>query len=275
MPADRSPAFAPRSPVRSLAYRGLLALAHALYRAGNGALFTAAGLLRRDELDAASIDQYRVFNISAMEVDAGLSYAEQHFYQRFLRRDDRVLLAGCGTGRDLIGVHALGCHVTGLEPIAEVVQLARQHLSRRGISATIDTGRVQSAELGGPYNAVIFSNGCYALLQGSPVRVAALSRVAKHLTADGRVIVSYHPATRQSAAGRWLTRTAAILSGADWIPESGDTFERDLFVPGLIRFHHGFTPSEFARECEAAGLAVRADEGYDEGYRFAVVERSA
>jgi len=273
MPADRSPAFAPRSPVRSLAYRGLLALAHALYRAGNGALFTAAGLLRRDELQTASVDQYRAFNISAVEVDAGLSPAEQHFYGRFLRERDRILLAGCGTGRDLIGLQVLGYHVTGLDPVAHVVARAREHLARRGLSAPVETGLIQTAELGGRYDAVIFSNGCYSLLQGSVVRIATLRRVAEHLAPGGRVIVSYHPAKPQSRAGRALVRASARLTGADWHPEPGDTFSRDLYTPGLIRYHHAFAPTEFARECEAAGLALVADEQYSEGYVFAAAER--
>ena len=269
MAADRPAPFVPRGRLRSLAYRALLASAHGLYKAGNGCLFTAAGLLRRDELQSASVDQYRVFNVSAVEVDAGLSPAEAHFYRRFLHPRDRVLLVGCGTGRDLIGLQTLGYDVTGLEPIAELVELARGHLARRGMAATIETGLIQTAELRGRYDAVIFSNGCYSLLQGSAERIATLLRVAKHLVPGGRVIVSYHPARHQSPMGRRLTRAAARLTASDWTPESGDTFSRDLLIPGLIRYHHAFTPGEFARECEAAGMTLVADERYDEGYCFA------
>lgn len=254
-------------------YRALLSASHALYKAGNGCLFTAAGLLRRDELQAASVDQYRKFNVSAVDVDAGLSPAEEDFYGRFLRARDRVLLAGCGTGRDLIGLQVRGYDVTGLEPVAEVVALAKQHLARRGIVAPVETGLIETAVLRGPYDAVIFSNGCYSVVQSSAVRIAALRRVAEHLAPGGRVLVSYHPAARQSRIGRWLTRAAVRLSGSDWVPETGDTFSRDVFVPGLVRYHHGFAPGEFAHECDAAGLTLLADEQYSEGYFFAAAER--
>ena len=273
MVANRPRSFAPNTPVRALIYRALVASAHTLFKAGNGCLFIAAGLLRRDELQQASVDQYRDFNVTAQEVDAGLSPAEQTFYGRFLRSHDRILLAGCGTGRDLIALHALGHDVTGLEPVADVVELARQHLARRGVSQPVLTGLIQSVPLNGSYDAVIFSNGCYSLLQGSAQRIATLRRVTQHLTPGGRVIVSYHPAKHQSPIGRWLTRTTARLSAGDWIPEPGDTFSRDLFVPGLIRYHHAFGPQEFARECEAAGLTLLADEMFGEGYRFAAAER--
>lgn len=273
MPGDRRATFVPRGPVRGLLYRALLASAHGLYRAGNGCLFTAAGLLRRDELQAASVDQYRKFNVSAIDVDAGLSPAEEYFYRRFLRARDRVLLAGCGTGRDLMALQVRGYDVTGLEPVAEVVALAKQHLARRGLVAPVETGLIETAELRGPYDAVIFSNGCYSVVQSSAVRVAALRRVADQLAPGGRIIVSYHPAAQQSRIGRWLIRAAARVSGADWVPERGDTFSRDVAVPGLVRYHHGFAPGEFARECDAAGLAVLADEQYSEGYFFAAAER--
>ena len=272
MPADRGGVFAPRGKLRGLVYRALLASAHGLYKAGNGCVFAAAGVLRRDELQAASVDQYRRFNVSEIDVDAGLSPAEQHFYGRFLRERSRVLLAGCGTGRDLIGLHLLGHDVTGLEPVADVVALARGHLERRGISAPIENALIESSEVRGPFDAVIFSNGCFSLLQGSERRVAALRRVAARLAPGGRIVVSYHPSRPQSNIGRWLTRMSARMSASDWVPERGDTFTRDLYVPRLIRYHHAFAPGEFARECEGADLVVLADEPYGEGYVFAVAQ---
>ncbi len=275
MVAEQPPAFVPHTPVRAAVYRALLASAYGLYKVGNGCLFTAAGLLRKNELEAASVDQYRIFNVSAFDVDAGLSFAEQLFYGKFLRDRDRILLAGCGSGRDLIALKELGYDVIGLEPVPEVVELARRHLARRGISAPVQTGLIQSAELSGSYDAVIFSNGCYSLLQGSTLRIATLRRVAQRLTPQGRIIVSYHPARRQSRFGRWLTRAAVQLSAGDWNPEPGDSFSRDLFVPGLIRYHHAFAPHEFASECEAAGLTMLADEMFSEGYRFAAAEQRA
>jgi SAM-dependent methyltransferase len=269
MPGSELRPFVPQAPARAVAYRVLLACAHGLYKAGNGCLIVAAGLLRREELQAASVEQYRVFNLTAFDVDAGLSAAERHFYGKFLRDKDRVLLAGCGSGRDLIALLSMGYDVTGLEPVPELVELARGHLKRRGLSAAVCAGLIQTADLNGPYDAVIFSNGCYSFLQGSAVRVATLRRVARHLARDGRVIVSYHPAKHQSRLGCWLARASARVGKADWVPEPGDTFSRDLHVPGLVRYHRAFRPEEFARECQAAGLDVLADELFDEPFRFA------
>jgi SAM-dependent methyltransferase len=275
MRRNESQPFVPQAPARAAAFRVLLSCAHGLYKAGNGCLIVAAGLLRRAELQAAAIDQYRDFNLTAIEVDAGLSPTERHFYARFLRDRDRVLLAGCGSGRDLIALRSMGYDVSGLEPVSELVELARGHLTRHGLSAAVHAGLIQTAHLEGPYDAVIFSNGCYSFLQGSDVRVATLQRVARHLARDGRVIVSYLPARHQSRLGRWLARASARVGSADWVPEPGDTFARDLCVPGLVRYHRAFQPEEFARECQAAGLDVLADELFGEGLRFAAAAASA
>lgn len=267
--------FCPRSPGRRLAYRALLAFAHAAHKLGNGALFTAAGLLRRDELQTASVEQYRIFNLSDLEVDGGLTSSERNFYPRFIEPGGRVLLVGCGTGRDLIALQELGYDVVGLEPITALVEIARQHLARRGSAARVRAGLVQSAELGGPYDAAIFSNGCYSFMPGTAERIAALRRVAGHLSRRGRIIATYypHPPVPQSAAGRWLTRAAARLSGADWTPERGDTFSRDSALRDIVRYHHAFAPAEFAAECEQAGLQVIADEPSADGQMFAAAER--
>ncbi|RPI57050.1 MAG: class I SAM-dependent methyltransferase [Acidobacteria bacterium] len=266
---DRPQELVPQSTVRAVIYRGLLASAHALHKAGNACLAAAAGFLRRDELQAVSIGQHRLFALSPLEVDAGLSPGEARFYGKFLRDGERVLLVGCGSGRDLLALLSRGYQVTGLDPLAEVVELARAHLARRGMSAPVLAGFIQTAELGGPYDAVIFSNGCYCFLQGVDVRVATLIRTATHLAPHGRIIVSYYPAGRQSRFGRWLTRASARIGSADWVPEPGDTFSRDALQPALVRYHHAFEPQELARECESAGLRMLADEHCEEGCRFA------
>jgi SAM-dependent methyltransferase len=272
MAADQPPGFVPRGRLRALVYGALLASAHALHKMGNGFLFTAAGVLRRDELQAASIDQYRFFNISTADVDSGLTPGEREFYPRYLRPGDRVLLVGCGTGRDLIALRELGYDVTGLEPIQELVDIARMHLARRGMSAPLLTGPIQTADLNGTYHGVIFSGCCYAMMQGEALRVATLKRLLNHLDPNGRVIISYQGGG-QSGLGHWVTRVSARLTRADWSPEPGDTFTRDFAVAGLIRYQHAFAPSEFARECEAAGLNLFADEWFDDGCRYAAAER--
>jgi SAM-dependent methyltransferase len=260
--------------MRSGLYRVLWACALGLHKAGNAFVFIAAGLLRRDELRAAGQEEWSTFNPSAADVDSGLTPDECQFYVRFLRRSDRVLLVGCGTGRDLLALRSMNYDVTGLEQIPAVAESARGHLARRGIEGTVQTGFIQTAELNGTYDAVIFSNGCYSYLHHSRERVKTLARIKAHLSADGRVLFSYLPFKRQSQIGRWLTRLAAVLGRTDWVPEPGDIFSAEL-TTGVIRYEHDFEPHEFARECASAGLQVVSDVESRDLLRFAVATRIA
>jgi SAM-dependent methyltransferase len=268
---DQSRRFGPKPGVRSIAYRLLWACSDAFLRAANGCLFIAAGLLRLDERQSASREEWRRLNLSSYDVDAGLTPAEREFYSKFLKQSDRVLLVGCGSGRDLLALRLLGYDVTGIDQVPTLVEAALGHLARHGITAPVRTGEIEAADIDGSYDAVIFSGGCYSYLSSSRTRLAALARVRASLGHDGRVLVSYHTHRQQSGIGRWLTRISARLSGADWSPEAGDTFWRHHLVPGVLSYCHVFEREEFQRECTTAGFNVLAQERFDDLFCYAAM----
>lgn len=265
--------FAPKGAARSFGYRLLWTCSDTLQQAANACLYLAAGLLRQDDLKAASQARWRQFNTSADDVDAGLEMWERRLYGNLLRPSDRVLLVGCGAGRDLIALRKLGCDVTGLEQTPELVELGREHLVRHGVTATLLTGFVETFDFDGSYDAVIFSSGCYSCLCQSASRVAALARIKARLSPDGRVIISYPMLVRRSPWSVRLTRIGARLGRADWRPESGDSFSRDHPAPRILRYQHLFNPGEVARECAAAGLRVILDEATASSFHCAVAIR--
>jgi SAM-dependent methyltransferase len=247
---------------RASLYRALWASSALPGSFGNAFLYLAAGLLRADELDAAARDEWIDFSISDEDVDAGLSRGERQFFEGHLRSGDRVLLVGCGAGRDLLALGRLGYHVDGLDHSPQVIAIARAHLARHGAAVVLHTGTIESAALDRRYDAVIFSNGCYSLVRGARRRAAALARVADHLVRGGRVLISYHGFTRQSALGLWLLRTSARVARAGWSAEPGDVFWRHR--PGrTLRYRHHFTRGELIAEIEAAGFRPVADEHAD------------
>jgi SAM-dependent methyltransferase len=261
--------FAPDGRIRAALYSVLWRCSEIGGRPGNAFLFVAAGLLRADELHLARQEEWSDHNASVPAVDFGLWGDEQRFYERFLRPSERVLLAGCGTGRDLIALSAMGYDVVGLDQSPAAVELARMHLARRGMSVPVRTGDVESAELDDNFDAVIFAGGCYSFVRDSQVRIAALRRIRAHLPPGGRVLLFYHPFTGQSRIGRWLVRTSARLARADWSPEPGDVFSRYRSNSRAVRYRHDFEPAELAAECAAAGLRVVADEEFKPVLRFA------
>lgn len=248
--------FTPAGRIRSLGYRLLWTAANALQRSANGCLCVAAGLLRRDELRAMSQTQWSGFCTSADDVDGGLYPWERRLYERVLHTSDRMLLVGCGAGRDLIALRERGFNVTGLEQTPELVELAREHLARRGLTGDVSTGFIETWPLDGPYDAVVFSNCCYSYVHPSASRVATLARIKSRLTPQGRVVILYTGLAHRSLLAARLTGLATRLSGADWRPEPGDSFSRDYHSESVLRYEHVFLPGEVANECAEAGLRV-------------------
>jgi len=252
--------FAPAGPLRSLGYRMLWICSDTFQKAANACLYLAAGLLRQDDLRTASLVRWTADGISAPDVDAGLEKWERHLYGEVLRPLDRVLLVGCGSGRDLFALCELGYNMTGLDQAPEVVNLAQHHLASRGLTATVLAGFVETVTLDDPYDVIVFSNGCYSSLQSFALRVATLARMKGRLTENGRIVIAYRGFEHQSPLSLWLTETSAHLARADWRPEPGDVFSRDHSGDRILRFDHRFRPGEMARECAAAGLRVIRDE---------------
>jgi SAM-dependent methyltransferase len=244
--------------VRRLLVAAIVGLARTLDRGVTVCAFVAAGLLRLEGLARHTGENWRQYGATQTEADvaAGLFHWEQAFYGRFLKPGERVLLVGCGTGRDLLPLLEQGYRAEGLEPVAACADLARARVARRGIAAAVHTGDVTRAALPGRFDAVIFSWLCYSYIPGRATRVATLARVREHLAPQGRVLVSYVLAEPPPRRLPWrLARLASRLSGADWRPEYGDVF---LARPDTRRLHfeHQFRPAEIEAEARAAGFEI-------------------
>ncbi|MGE0393264.1 MAG: methyltransferase domain-containing protein [Vicinamibacterales bacterium] len=219
----------------------------------------AVGLTGNDTIERQLDRQFAGFEDSAAEVDGGLRTSEQLVYGRHLAPGSRVLLAGCGAGRDLFGLTALGHDVTGLECAADLAAAARAHAARLGIRCTVHGGRVQDASIEGRFDAVILAPACYSYIRGRETRVRTLVRLRQALSPGGRLIL--HAIRLQRPQPRlplWAMRTAAWASGAGWRPEPGDVYTDDHSLPKRLRFHHAFADGELEDEARRAGLAPDA-----------------
>jgi SAM-dependent methyltransferase len=252
--------FAPTGPLRRAAYRWLWTAADGLQKAANACLYLAAGLLRPEELRAASRHCWEAYNAASRADDSGLDAWERRFYGAWVRPGNRVLLVGCGSGRDLVGLIELGCQVTGLDASRVAVARAADRLSRRGIAAPLLTSDVETAELEASYDVVIFAPVTYAYIPQHAARVRTLARLRAHVQHDGRVLLTYLERRGPSPRSLRLVQWAGRLVGHGWHPEPGDCLAREFSAPRLLRYEHHFTPEEIARECEAAGLCVVHDE---------------
>ncbi len=252
--------------LRSGMYRCLYELGRTLERAAKVVYYAAAGTMRLEDLEVAIRRDWREFGEEdpATDVAGGLMKWEQEFYPRFLKPDDRILIVGCGTGRDLIALLDLGYRADGLDVVPECTAIARLHLQRRGLTANIYTGPIETTSLPGRFDAFIFSWFCYGYIPQSRTRIRVLRKVKDHLNPGGRILISYVPATR--GPRRFpvrVARIAARLCGSGWQLEHGDLVRLTSSMHGL-HYEHLFRPQELEEEAQAADLSVVFHKGGSE-----------
>jgi SAM-dependent methyltransferase len=251
---------------RSL-FVGLFSCARIFERAANFIFYAAAGSARLADVRAAI---QREWDGQAADSDAyiasGLMPWEREFYLAFLKPDDRILLIGCGTGRDLLALRELGYRAEGLDVGPWCTARARAVLEARGLSTAVHTGAIETADVPGPFDVLPFSWFSYSYIPQSAARIDVLRKLRDHLIPGGRVLITYEPA--RTAPRRWPIRLARLvgrLSRSDWRLEYGDVVR--LGDPGRYfeHYEHRFTPDGLADEVRAAGLTVAFHEAGEIG----------
>jgi SAM-dependent methyltransferase len=240
--------------------------ARTLERGASASMYFAAGMLRLDDLRGAIANRWVDFGHDEDFVGSGLMSWERDLYDRFLKAGDRILVVGCGTGRDLLALLKQGCRAEGLDVAPETIAVTREMLAKAGFHPDLYTGRIETVELPERFDVFTFSWFCYGYIPGSAARIAALRNVAAHLNPGGRVLISYNfaegpPRSRSMA----LTRFAARLTRSDWRPEPGDVV---IQTPGdhrAIHYEHQFVDGELEHEARAAGLKVIFHERRNQG----------
>ncbi len=245
----------------------LLRSAARTFELASGALtHLAAGTLRLQDLRGAIVNAWEEFGRSEELIRSGLMPWERALYDRFLKVEDRILVVGCGTGRDLIALLKLGYRVEGLDVGPRAIALARRILEKEGLSTELHTGPIEAVALPGSFDVFTFSWFCYGYIPQADTRIGVLRKVKAHLNPGGRVLISYVPAERPSRSlAIGLTRFAARLTRSDWRPELGDVIGRAAGDRQAIHYEHQFLEGELENEASAAGLTVVFHERRDVG----------
>ncbi|MGE0452509.1 MAG: class I SAM-dependent methyltransferase [Vicinamibacteria bacterium] len=233
----------------------------------------AAALLRRDELRRRLADGWE--GCGGGDDDSGLRPFEAELYARHLLAGERVLLLGCGSGRDLLALAARGHEVVGLDYSPPALERCRARLDAAGVRASLVAGAIEDVAPAGSFGAVVFSWMTASFVPEREQRVRALRRLAACLAPGGRIIASYlrrPPGTRRR--GPALARALAALVPGGWRPETGD----EIYLSRIARcaqvhYQHLFTDAELRAEAEAAGLRVSQQGDVDDGQDgYAVLE---
>lgn len=242
------------APGRRAAFGLLRRTSLALHFAGHMLEQLAAAVLTAEDVKAARDDEWTTFNRGVDAVDWGLFPWEQTVYDRCIGDRDRVLVVGCGSGRDLVALAKRGLEVSGLEPVPQLAAEARSHVARHGLSASITVGEIEDAELTRDFDVYVFSYFCYTYIRSIEARTRALRRIRQHLAPGGRVLISSPPPRRVCRFHTSLPRLVNRLAHCGWRTEPGDVF---VFASReRLDYAHTFAPGELDREAASAGFRV-------------------
>ena len=219
-------------------------------------LYVAAAIRPLRDVQAAESDYWSDFGMSDDHLERGFFRWERELADRYARPGARILLVGCGSGRDLRRLLERGCVVTGVDMAEAPLRRAREKLAEKGLTARLIHARIEDVPLDQQYDIVWFSWLSYSYIPMSARRIRTLGRLLPHLAPGGVVAVNVLGNAPDNFAIP-LARAAARLTRSDWQLEPGDTLTR-LERPDRYHFEHCFAAGEVEGEFAAAGLDVAA-----------------
>lgn len=181
-----------------------------------------------------------------------------HWIRSEVPAGGRVLVAGCGAGRECIALALEGYQVVGIDFSSGMIDLAEKAAAARKLDI-----RFQVADLRGhdepvcSLDAVLFTYDVYSFIPGKDARISALTRIGNWLRPTGVVFLS----ARRIAGARmgvflslqWILRRIRTRPGewgaghTRWI--AGDATLRRSFV-------QHFTRGMLFRETGTAGFVM-------------------
>ena len=193
----------------------------------------------------------------------GLDAHEQHFVEQFMRRRGRVLIIGCGAGREAFAFAELGFDVVGIDVASQMITAARRHALSDGKTIRFE---VKSAtDLDYPpesFNYVFMSEGVYSCIPTRDLRIDVLKKIGELLAPDGDLFFSAFY-RRDSVFSRVFLYSAFRRITKPFLKnrlhsEPGDTLVRHVSPVGtsskLCYLHLFKDASEALEEVSAAGL---------------------
>jgi len=217
-------------------------------------LYTRAALTPLSEVRKGVIASWNDFIPDERDIGAGLAWWERDVADRYVKRHDRVLVIGCGSGRDLASLVERGCTVTGIDPAPRALARAAGYLEAQGGTATLECAFFEDWPRDDLFDVVWFSWFVYGYVPDSRRRIAMLKKAGRNLSPGGVLVLSY-PINPPGSRAASLARAAQRLWRNDWALEEGDVIGR-LRNTGLFSYEHRFTREEIERETRAAGFYV-------------------
>jgi SAM-dependent methyltransferase len=217
--------------------------------------YLAVGTLQLSDMKRDIRETWQEFYDGNSACHPGLMPWEDDLVARFVPPGSRVLLVGCGSGRDLVALAERGCRMTGIDPAERALRIAGRLLRERELSATLLEGFFEDTPLPDRFDALIFSYYCYAFIPEARRRVEALRKAAGLLESGGHILVSHASSSVRARRGAIaLGRLMGAVCRSDWRLEPGDLVWENRSRRRSYSYTHTFEAGELEAEAASAGL---------------------
>lgn len=198
------------------------------------------------------------------------SWEEKWWRERLPAAPARILVGGCGAGRELLWLIARGYQVHAFDPAPKLVDIAHERLraTPNGRRATVErldyVGWLHSLEENfdekrdAPFDAVLLGWGSFSHVLSASSRLAVF-RACRRVCPRGPILVSWLRAATDAPPPSSLTRlarTGAFVGALRGVqrPNNDDVMMR-------VGATHHFPAGEVEALARAAGLRITLEEG--------------
>jgi 2-polyprenyl-3-methyl-5-hydroxy-6-metoxy-1,4-benzoquinol methylase len=206
-----------------------------------------ACILKPTDLAALTKHCYSLFSYlkgcSLQEyVDAGLDDTEKHFAAKYMKPKSRVLVIGCGGGRETISLAKEGFEVTGIDFVQDCIRIAQENAAKINLHIEFMQQDITALQLPEhkKFDAIMFSALLYSLLPSKKNRIAILKKI-KTYAAPGAVILLNFLSDEPIKKG-YKEKLKKLMAFVTWNQdyETGDSVEGDgEYNPHFALFYDG------------------------------------
>jgi SAM-dependent methyltransferase len=185
--------------------------------------------------------------------EGGLEESEKEFIERYGFKQAKVLVVGCGAGRETIVLARAGFDVTAVDISPEMVARAAANCSDAKVPAVPKLVSFFGLETLRKSYDFILCGTCCGYIPTEPLRKKFLSSVCRVLRPGGRAMwtfVCYEP-------GRWDSFRLGFYKALAFIAFGNTRVQRGDRIFGDGEFHHCYASADEAiAEAVAAGFVV-------------------
>ena len=121
----------------------------------------------------------------------GLDEEERLLVEQFMRRRGRVLIIGCGAGREAFALAELGFQVVGIDVASGMIAEAKRHAQTSGRNIHFEVKSATTLDYpSNSFEYVLLSAGVYSYIPTRQLRINTLRKINDLLTPNGILFLS-------------------------------------------------------------------------------------